>query len=481
MKNRSIGKNVIFNLFKTMSSIIFPLITIPYITRVLQVDNIGKINFGNSIVGYISLIASLGVSTYAIRECSRVRDDKKELDNMASQMLSINFISTLISYLILIVLLLFCKSLSSYEVLILIQSSSIIFATFGADWINSAMEDFRYIAIRTFFIQLVSLLCMLLFVNKPEDYLIYAVISVVAQSGANMINIIYRRRYCKIRITLHIDWKRHMKPIILLFAMVLAQTIFVNVDITMLGVMKGDREVGLYGTAVKIYLMVNQIIASIAWVVMPRLSNLFHTKNYKEINRVLRYTANIICVLGVPSVVGLNVLAPEILNVIAGKEYMSAAVPLRILTLALIFSLLGGFIGNIILIPAGKENICLISCIVSAAINFILNIILIPIFGMDAAAITTAISQIVAFLISSFFIDKNISLIFIRKIIAGPVVGGFVIFAIGICMKSAISNVYMCVAVTILCSVLAYIATLLIFKNELVLIWKEKIRNFVNI
>lgn len=481
MKNRSIGKNVIFNLLKTMSSIIFPLITIPYITRVLQVDNIGKINFGNSIVGYISLIASLGVSTYAIRECSRVRDDKKELDNMASQMLSINFISTLISYLILIVLLLFCKSLSSYEVLILIQSSSIIFATFGADWINSAMEDFRYIAIRTFFIQLVSLLCMLLFVNKPEDYLIYAVISVVAQSGANMINIIYRRRYCKIRITLHIDWKRHMKPIILLFAMVLAQTIFVNVDITMLGVMKGDREVGLYGTAVKIYLMVNQIIASIAWVVMPRLSNLFHTKNYKEINRVLRYTANIICVLGVPSVVGLNVLAPEILNVIAGKEYMSAAVPLRILTLALIFSLLGGFIGNIILIPAGKENICLISCIVSAAINFILNIILIPIFGMDAAAITTAISQIVAFLISSFFIDKNISLIFIRKIIAGPVVGGFVIFAIGICMKSAISNVYMCVAVTILCSVLAYIATLLIFKNELVLIWKEKIRNFVNI
>lgn len=475
MKESSIGKNTIFNILKTMSSIIFPLITIPYISRVLHADNVGKINFGNSIVSYISLIASLGVTTYAIRECSRVRESKKQLENTASQIISINIFSTVGAYIVLACLLFFGKSLNGYKILIITQSVIVIFTTLGADWINSAMEDFKYLAVRTFVVQLISLIAMFLFVHKPEDYLKYALISVMAQSGANVINILYRRKFCTIRFTVHIDWKRHLPPIMLLFTMILAQQIFVNLDITMIGIIKGDFEVGLYSTATKIYLMVNQVIASIAWVVMPKLSYLFYEKNYKEINNVLRYTANIICVLGIPLAVGLAVLAPEILVVVAGTEYIGATTSLRILAVSLVLSLISGFIGNIILLPSGRERVCLISCIISAIVNFILNIIFIPKYGINAAAVSTAISQAITLIVSALYIEKQIKFTYLKTMLKAPIVGGISIVILGLLSKNMIGNVYMRTGVVILCSSIIYILILFLFKDRLAITCKNKI------
>lgn len=149
MSNRSLKINTIFNAIKTFSSIIFPLITFPYISRTLLAENVGKVNFGLSIISYFTLIASLGITTYAIRECAAVREDRKKLSQIASQIFSINIITTFFSYLLLVLTLVFYSKLENYKLLITIQSLSILFATLGTDWINSAMEDFKYITIRT--------------------------------------------------------------------------------------------------------------------------------------------------------------------------------------------------------------------------------------------------------------------------------------------------------------------------------------------
>lgn len=296
MQKSNVKKNTIFNSAKTVFGIIYPLITFPYISRVLMAENVGKVNFGNSIVSYFSLIASLGVSTYAIRECSKVRDSQDELSNTASQIFSINIISTLISYFALAVTLFIARPLDNYRELICIQSATILFTTLGADWINSAMEDFKYIAIRTIGMQLVSLALMFLFVKKPEDYIKYAVISVVASSGANIINILYRRKFCKMRLTIHMNLRKHLPHIMLMFSMILSQTIYTNSDTTILGLFRGDFEVGLYSTSVKIYHLINTMIASVAWVVMPQLSSGFAKKDYFEVNKLLKYSMNFIIV-----------------------------------------------------------------------------------------------------------------------------------------------------------------------------------------
>lgn len=462
----NVNKNAMFNTIKSISGIIYPLITFPYISRVLTAENVGKINFGNSIVSYFSLIASLGVTTYAVRECSKVREDRQQLSKTASQMLSINIFSTLIAYIALAITFVFARSLDSYRTLICIQSASIIFTTLGADWLNTAMEDFKFIAIRTVGMQVISLVLMFIFVQKPEDYMAYAVISIVASSGANIINIFYRRRFCRTRFTIQLDLKKHLPPILLLFSMILSQTIYCNSDITMLGLMKGDLEVGLYSTSVKIYNIINTVVASVVWVVMPQLSSGFAKKDYKEVNRLLKYSLNFIIVLGLPCLVGLNVITKPLLYVVAGEEYLGASTSLHILTVSLLFSFISGWIANMMMLPAGKEKICLVSGIISALLNVLLNLVLIPKWGLNAAAFTTATAEFVGIWIKRPFIDKQIKIDGFKEMIKAPIIGCIAITIIGITASKLISSSFFISFVTIGLSIVIYALILFMMKNE---------------
>ena len=156
----SVQKNTVYNTIKTISSIIYPLITFPYISRVLGAENVGKVNFSSSFVSYFSLITTLGITSYAIRECSLVKNDKKELEKTSSQIYSINVCMAAVAYLVLVLSILLVPKLSGYRTLILIQSLGIILTVIGTDWLNTAMEDFRYITIRTAVFQLIALICM---------------------------------------------------------------------------------------------------------------------------------------------------------------------------------------------------------------------------------------------------------------------------------------------------------------------------------
>lgn len=464
--SNSVNKNAIFNTIKTIFGIVYPLITFPYISRVLMAANVGKINFSSSIVSYFALVASLGISTYAIRECSKVRDNREELEKTASQILSINLISTFIAYFVLIITLIVARSLDNYKTLICIQSATILFTTLGADWINSAMEDFKFIAVRTVGMQIASLVLMFIFIHKPEDYIAYAIISVVASSGANIINIYYRRKFCKTRFTFKIDWKKHMPPIMLLFSMIFAQTIYCNSDMTMLGLIKNDFEVGLYSTSVKIYNLVNQVVASIAWVVMPQLSAGFAKDDYKRVNELLRYALSFILTLGLPCLVGLNVITKPILGTIGGEEYLGADISLHILTFSLACSFIGGWISNMMLIPAGKEFVCLKSGIISAIVNVVLNIFIIPVWGLNGAAFTTFIAELVSIFVVVRYIDKNIRIENVLELIKAPIIGAILIAVIGSIVSHILTSYILITLLTVSIGIGVYMVVLFVFKNE---------------
>lgn len=206
------------------------------------------------------------------------------------------------------------------------------------------MEGFRYITIRTVAFQVIAIVLMFSMVRKPSDYMIYAVIMVIATSGGNIANIFYRKRYCKTQFTFNMNVKKHMPPILKLFAMLLSQQIFCNSDTTMLGLMHGDYEVGLYGTAVKVYNVVNSLMASITWVVMPKLSCAFAEEDYNSVNNTLEYALNFIITLGAPCVIAMNLLASDIILIVGGKGYLEATMALRILAVTLAISLIWGFL-----------------------------------------------------------------------------------------------------------------------------------------
>lgn len=470
MKEKNIKINAILNAIKTIFSIVFPLITFPYISRILQPENVGKVNFGISYISYFSMIASLGITTYAIRECSAVREDKDMLGHKASEIFSINVCTTVVAYILLAISLLMFRKLDSYRTLIIIQSTTILFTTLGADWLNSTMEDFKYITLRTVAFQFASLILMFCFIKTPDDYYKYAAISVISSSGANIMNIFYRRKFCKISLVKKMNWKAHFKPIMFLFVMILAQTIFSSADQTMLGMMKSDYEVGIYSTALKIENIISQVVSSLAWVVMPRLSLYFAEGDYNRINQILKKTLSVLMCIGIPSVAGICVLSKEIVMIIGGASYLDAAIPLKILMLSFTFSLIGGsFLGNMVLLPSKHENTYMWICCVTAVLNVMLNYILIPYGGAKAAAFTTAMSSLLIMILLLIKKDRHIKLNYVFHVCISPVIGSIFIVIYCIIIAAFIKSLWCKTIICIVGSIIIYLFILICMKNELCL------------
>lgn len=466
MSKNLVRRNTVLNIIKSICAVVFPLITFPYISRTLLADGVGKVNFGNSIVSYFSLFASLGVATYALKECAQNRINREDLSKTASEIFSINMCSTILSYFVLILFLIFVRPLYKYRVLIVIQSSVILFNTLGADWINSAMEDFTYITIRSIFFQGLSIVLMFIFVHRPEDYIRYAIITVLSASGGNIINIFYRKKYCDIYFTLKMNLKKHLPAIFMFFSMILAQQIYVNSDITILGLCRGDYEVGLYSTSVKIYNIVNTVIASVSTVVWPQIAEAYKMNRLVDVNRLARYSLNFIFAFGLPCIVGINVVAKEIIFLIAGNEYVGATLSLQILTIALFFSFLGGWLGSVMFLPNNKECICLIASVAAAIVNIILNLIFIPFFGLNAAAITTAIAEGVSLVILFVHYDKRMKINGIHKMLKGPIMGGAFIVASSVVVRMCFKNSYQICILTMIISTIGYFGILILTKDE---------------
>lgn len=468
MKNKDI-KNIIYNSIKTCLSIVFPLVTFPYISRVLQAENVGKLNFSQSIVSYFALLASLGISTYAIRECSKVRDNRKELSEIASELFSIDLYTSIFAILLLMVVMTFYKKIHGYWLLIIIYSVNIISTTFGTDWINTACEEFKFITIRSFIFQILSIVAMFIFVRNKEDYIIYAVISVTSQLLICITNIIYRRRFCDISFILNVNWRKHIVPVFFLFVTVLSQNVFNNCDITMIGLSLGDYFVGLYTTAHKIINIVFLVVASICWVMMPQLSVLFSNKNYNEANVLLYQIIGFTIALGMPIFCGINLLAKELILIVGGNSYLGAVSCLRILSISMLISFFIGIFGNMVLIPSGDDKLYMISCLVAMCINVIANYILIPIFGINGASVATIASEAINLFIVLLLMNKNVKVSNIFKLVVGPFFGCIVICIIYLVFSIYIENLYLRTFTITIFGAIVYFIILIATKNEFAL------------
>lgn len=393
---QSMKKNAVLMVAKTTLSLIVPIITFPYISRVLMVDALGKYNFSNSIVSYFLLIAGLGVSTYAIREGSKIRENRTLISEFVSEMYLINWISTSISYFMLGICLIFSSKLEGYSILILILSLQLLFTVYGRSWVYNIFEDFGYVMLVQVAIQFISVVALFVFVHEPKDLNVYAAINVISSTGANLLYGIHAKQYVELHRVKISSLKKHFKPILIIFSTSVATTIYVNSDMTILGWLVDDRSVGIYSTAVKIYNIIKQILVAVITVTIPRLTLLSGTEAFKSLfSKVL----NMLFFMSMPAMTGLLLLSDNVVTFIAGGQYVSAASALRWLSVAMIFALLACLFGMSVLLPYNKEKVFFKSTVISACVNIIANFILIPIYKQDAAAFTTVLSQFIAFLI----------------------------------------------------------------------------------
>lgn len=227
VKNKSLKINFIFNVALSLTSLIFPLITFPYVSRILQPAGLGKVSFATSVVSYFSIFAQLGIPTYGIRACSKVKDSKENLTKTVIEIMLINLVTVCISYVALVISLACVDKFFEYRTLIAIVSCSILLNAIGVEWLYKALEQYSYITIRSIIFKIVAIVLMFLLVKNQDDYNIYGVISIFAASASNVLNFINLKKYIKIkRMTLrYLSLRKHLKPILVFFLMSVATTI----------------------------------------------------------------------------------------------------------------------------------------------------------------------------------------------------------------------------------------------------------------
>ncbi len=480
MKIRNIKVNAVLNVIRTLMSVIFPLISYPYVLRILDADGVGKVSYVSSVIAYFSMFAMLGVSTYAVREGARIRDDKEKFTKFVSQVFSINVLSTIISCVCLLCAVLLVNNFSSYRLIFFILSFTIIFQVFSIDWVNTIFEDFAFITVRTIFVYIINIVLLFIFVKKPEDYIIYAILTAVPSGVVCLTNWFYCRRYVKIKLTTDICLNKHLKPLLILFANAIAISVYVNFDITMLGWFKGDYDAGIYTVSGKVYHVAKAVMASIYAVTVPRLSSYVGRNDYSKYKALYSKTWGMLSLVLIPASVGLVCFSQEIIYVFGGSKYTDAILPLQILSCALIFAIFGGLITACLNITIGKEKKNLIATIVSALVNFGLNFIFIPFWGVVGAAITTAISEFIVLLIC-FIKIENKDLYLDKKVVTTNIlhslIGAVVVVVGSIALKSIIHGTLLRIIVIIPSIVVVYALLLCVIKNQ---IFSDLIRQIIN-
>ena len=256
----------------TASSILFPLITFPYVSRVLLPVGNGKITFVSSVTAYFTLFASLGIPTYGIRICAGLRDHKEKLSKTVQEILIINSVTMLIACAVFFLSILLVPEFYEEKELFLIHMAGMVMNMLAMTWLYNALEQYSYITFCNLAVKTVSLALMFWMVKKPEDYVLYGAITMFASSASYLFNFIHARHFISFKKSGTYEFRKHLKPIFVFFAMSAAINVYTNLDVVMLRFMKGNEEVGYYNTAIKVKTILSTMITSLGTVLLPRLS-----------------------------------------------------------------------------------------------------------------------------------------------------------------------------------------------------------------
>lgn len=405
-KQKSIKLNFIMNAILTMSNFIFPLISFPYVSRVLLPVGTGKVSFATSLISYFNMFAQLGIPTYGIRACAKVRDNRGEITRTAHELLFINLIMNIISYAILILALIFVPRLQEERKLYIIVSFTIILTSFGMEWLYKALEQYTYITVRSIIFKFIALISMFLLIHKQSDYVIYGGITIFAASASNVFNFINAHRYIDMRPVGGYNLRKHLKPVGIFFAMACATTIYTHLDTVMLGFMATDEDVGYYNAAVKIKTILVSIVTSLGTVLLPRASYYIQHGLVDEFRSISRKALNFVFLFATPLMLYFIFFAKEGIFFLSGTAYTGSIVPMQIIMPTLLLIGITNILGIQILVPMGKEKVVLCSEIAGAIVDVVINMILIPKFTSIGAAIGTLVAELVV-LVVQYYALKN--------------------------------------------------------------------------
>ena len=413
IKTKSIAKSFAFLSIYSVLNLLIPIITAPYVSRILEADGIGKVAYAQNIVTYFILLASLGIPNYAVREIAKVQLDKKLRDKTFFEIFIVNLIATVISSVLYYGCIYTFDYFATNRALYSIVGISLALNVFNIDWFYTGTEDFKFITIRGILIKLISVFCIFIFVHKKEDFYIYTLILTLATSFNYVINIIHLRKLVS-RPTEQLEFKHHLRPITVLLFTALAVNLYTLLDTTMIGYLCDDVYVGYYSNAMKLSKLMAVAIASIGTVLLPRISLYYHQNQTSELSRLASKAISFIVFVSVPCAVGMTLISDDFVFLMFGPTFGPAGLTMKILSWLVPILSIGNIFATPIMMATGNEKRLMYTVFLGAGVNIVLNAFLIPIYQQNGAAIASVAAEFVV-MVAQIIMTRNIVKINISK------------------------------------------------------------------
>ena len=468
---KSIKFNFIMNFILTVSNFLFPLITFPYVSRVLLPEGTGKVAFALSIVSYFTIFASFGVATYGIRAIAQVRDDKERLSKTMHELLFINIISMTIVYVALAIAILVVPKFAMEKELFGVTSLFILFTIVGVEWLYKGLEKYQYITIRTIIFKIASLFLVFLFVKEKSDYIIFAFISIFAIVGSGILNLINSRKLINYTLYSEYEFKKHLKPMFVLFLTSMAIAIYTSLDEGLLGLLSSPEQVGYYNAAVRVKGILFTLITSLGVVLLPRLSYYVENHMETEFHEALAKSTNFIIVIAASVVIFFTLFAKETILILAGENYVASIIPLQIVVWALILSAITNILGIQILLPLKKDKQLLFSVLCAATVDVIANFLLVPKLAAVGTALSVIAAELSVLIVQIIILRQYIKILFsglqLHKIIIALLIAiACALFVREIVVNTSTLIIFLCSSSVFF---LAYFIILLLLKEKFIM------------
>lgn len=401
-----IKKNFIYNIMYQILILILPLITVPYVSRILNTDGVGTYSYTYSIVYYFMIVAMLGINNYGNRTIAKCKDDKEKLSRTFWSIYLIQFVLTALMIIVyLISIMLFFKN---YKLIAIIQILNIFSVFFDINWFFFGLEKFKITVIRSTILKLLSVILIFSLVKTSDDLFIYTLIMAGSTLLSQMLLIPFVFKEIKfVKPTIKNSIK-HLKPILILFIPVIAVSLFKIMDKIMLGIMTNVSEVGLYEQAEKITGIPLGIMTALGTVMMPRISNLIANKDFSSSKKYINKSIKFVMFMAFPICFGLICISENFVPMFLGQSFAKSSILLNYLVITILFISFANVIRTQYLIPNEMDRDYIISAILGAIVNLVINYLLIPKYQSVGACIGTIAAELFVMIYQIYAVRKEL-------------------------------------------------------------------------
>jgi O-antigen/teichoic acid export membrane protein len=412
----NIKRNFFFSSFLTISNYIFPLLVFPYVSRVLGVQNIGIFNFVDSVINYYILLSMMGITILGIREIASVKRNPIDLNRSFSSLIGINLVSTFIAVIVLLISIYTIPKFYQYRELMWIGVLKLVFNCFLIEWFYKGLEEFKFITVRTIAVKLIYVLSVFVFVRSGDDLSVYFLLTVLMLVINAIINISYSRRYASFSLS-NLIVKGYLKPFFSLGFYMVLTSMYTSFNVIYLGFVSGEVEVGYYTTATKLYAILLSFYTAFTGVMLPRMSVLIDEGKMEEFNEMISKSISGLLLFSLPLIVISVVFAPQIIEIIAGKGYEGAILPMRIVMPLLFVIGYEQILVIQILMPLKKDKVILRNSIVGAFVGVLMNILLVSNLLSIGSAIVWVLAELSILALSVYSVNKQVEILYSFKVI----------------------------------------------------------------